>query len=89
MSSFTLFHIYLKISIFLVLGVRSHLPTTTQTFHVVSIISYFVRNGLHGYQYNCSHTTAEKDIVVVKCERTLICFHPNTNTIFPFREEPL
>ena len=38
----------------------STLKTMTQIFDVVSIISYVLRNGLHGYQCNCSHMTTEK-----------------------------
>ena len=50
---------------------RSHLATTTQSFHIVSTTF----NGLYGYQCYCSHLTTrkndKKDIVVVKCERAL------------------
>ena len=38
----------------------SILATTTQTFDVVNIIFYAVRNRLLGYQYNCSHMTTGK-----------------------------
>ena len=41
--------------------VRSHLATMTQIFDVVSRIFYVVRNGLHGYQCNCSHMTTGKN----------------------------
>ena len=65
------------------LRAHSHLATMTQTFNVFSIISYVVRNGLQGYQCNCSHMTKEKHIVIVKCERTLTAINITPNyTIF-------
>ena len=42
------------------LRVRSHLTTTTRTFHIVSITYYIIRNVLLGYQCYCLHMTIEK-----------------------------
>ena len=66
-------HLGMASHISVILRVSPHLATMTHIFDVVSIIFYVIRNGLHGYQGNCSHMTTEKNIVVVKCEQTLTC----------------